>query len=563
MWSRSHPPTPGQQPSFICYWDPESADRAIRRKFGHTFAEQSESVPPIDNTLYSIDESTEKSSKKLSGLTLESQVYADNNGRDFKSGTLFATNEEGRSDNSSPGSQKASDESSLSGPSWRMRRGLGEFRDSENDVNSSRDGETSASKDMDIGANDSTNADKLDRNYNEASRPPISTSTTKHLLGVKHLKVKHEEPDLCHEQITPLHGRRCGQAFAQTKVQDDKSNYFTSLTGYETERTDYFGDVDLAPLPSKSRITSNASPERPSIKYRGSESADGSNSIDFKTNMFDGDSPVVVRPKYRHRASNSLLQKLRREARSEEIETFLEGHDPALRASNFSTITDTTSSGFPKRKRFFKPQIFRAPASAPIVKSRRTETAAASDLTRDDIGRNRKTLRRAIRSSEGSDASVNPINDVTSGSPPITKEGILRKYWTLGLRNPLLFPIYLGTSKRSRLFGNSSLSLSTDDRDFHDSSESQSMSELATPDSEHLLAPGANDTNDYFRVRSNRLEIDDDENVDEERGKLHVDIPDHLPSSPLCPLHPKYRGVYLAECPQHGKRHVGLSVLNL
>lgn len=32
------------------------------------------------------------------------------------------------------------------------------------------------------------------------------------------------------------------------------------------------------------------------------------------------------------------------------------------------------------------------------------------------------------------------------------------------------------------------------------------------------------------------------------------DVPEHLPNSPLCPLHPKYRGKPSKTCPYHGRR---------
>ena len=558
MWSYSHPPTPGQQPSFVCYWDPEGAERAIRRKFEHISAHQPALVTCNNDTLCIVHNSMERNQQKLSDTPSEYQEYTDNNGRDFEDGTSYTIYEEGRSDASSPESQKASDESSLSGPSWRIQRGLGEFRCSADNVNSSRDEKICIHKEIEE-KNCSTDADKLGDNYNKGLRPLFDTGSTEHLHSVKSLKVKHQEPDMCDDQFTAWPGRKYGQAFAQTNVQNRESNCLTALIDSEAEKTDYFGDVDLAPRPSNSGITSNIIPERPSILLCSSNSTNTLSSFSFKTDIFGKDTSVASRPEYRHCASISLLH---REVRSEETEPFLEGYNPASTAPNFSIVADTAASGVSKKKRFFKPQIFRAPASAPIIKLRRNETAVVADIPRDSIGRNRRRPRRTIRSSESSDISVNPLDDVTSGSLPVTKEGIMRKYWTLGLRNPLLFPIYLGTSKRSRLFGNSLSSLSIDDQEFYDSSESQPRSELATPDSEHVSALETNDTNDYFRIRSNRLTTDDDDG-DKEGGKPHIHIPDHLPNSPLCPLNAKYRGVHLAECPQHGRRRVSLSVLKM
>lgn len=561
MWSYSHPPTPGQQPSFVCYWDPEGAERAIRRKFGHISTQKPAFAACNNDTIYIMHDSIVGAPQGPSDAPSELQDYTDNKGGDSKDGTSDIMYAEGRSDDSTPESQKASDESSLSDPSWRMQRGLGEFRCSAHDAKSSSDKKISTYKQKDMDKC-SIDADELDHNYAKESRPPINTGTTDHLQGVKSLKAKHQEPDLCNDKVTLMPGRRYGQVFAQTNVQERDSNYLNALIGPEPEKSDYFGDIDLAPPPSNARITSNNAPERPCKKYCGSEPTNTLESIGFKTNIFGKEIPVASRPKYRHYASSGLIQKLRREARSEETDPFIEGYNSASRAPNLSTITDTAASVLSRTKRSFKPQIFRAPASAPVIRLRRSERAAAPDISRDGIGRNRKTQRRAIRSSEGSDTSLKPLDDATSGSSPATKEGMLRKYWTLGLKNPLLFPIYLGTSKRSRLFGNSSLSVSTDDRDFHDSSESQPTSASEMPDSGHTSLSEMNDTIGYFRIRSNRLTIDDEDD-DEEGEKSHVDIPDHLPSSPLCPLNPKYRGVHLVECPLHGKRRIGLSVVKM
>lgn len=561
MWSYSHPPTPGQQPSFVCYWDPEGAERAIRRKFGHISIQKPGFTACNNDTICIIHDSTVKAPQEPSDAPSELQEYTDNNGGDSKDRTPDTMCAEGRSDGSSPESQKASDESSLSGPSWRMQRGLGEFRCAAHDANSSSDKKTGTNKQEDMDKC-SIDTDKLDHSYAKESRLHVNTGTTDHLQGFKSLKAKHQEPDLCNDEITPLPGRRYGQVFAQMNVQDGDSNYLSALMGPEPEKSDYFGDVDLAPPPFNARTTSKNAPERPSMKYCGSKSTNTLDSIGFKTDIFGKEIPVASRPKYRHYVSSGLIQKLRREARSEETDPFIEGYNPASRAPNLPTITDTATSALSRTTRSFKPQIFRAPASAPVIRLRRSETAAASDISRDGIGRNRKTQRRAIRSSEASDTSLKPLDDATSGSPPATKEGVLRKYWTLGLKSPLLFPIYLGTSKRSRLFGNSSPSLSTDGRDFHDSSESQPTSALDTSDSGQASLSEMNDNIDYFRIRSNRLSTDDEDD-DEEGGKSHVDIPDHLPSSPLCPLNPKYRGVHLAECPLHGKRRIGLSVVKI
>ncbi|KAF2226203.1 hypothetical protein BDZ85DRAFT_76987 [Elsinoe ampelina] len=54
---------------------------------------------------------------------------------------------------------------------------------------------------------------------------------------------------------------------------------------------------------------------------------------------------------------------------------------------------------------------------------------------------------------------------------------------------------------------------------------------------------------DFFRMR-----IDQVLNTpDEQTAGFSFDIPDHLPSSPLCPLHPKHHGGQKLICPMHGR----------
>ncbi|KXT07611.1 hypothetical protein AC578_10162 [Pseudocercospora eumusae] len=49
------------------------------------------------------------------------------------------------------------------------------------------------------------------------------------------------------------------------------------------------------------------------------------------------------------------------------------------------------------------------------------------------------------------------------------------------------------------------------------------------------------------------LEEDDDEDDDEVVLGFENDVPDHLPNSPLCPLHPKHKSRGKAICPLHGR----------
>lgn len=68
---------------------------------------------------------------------------------------------------------------------------------------------------------------------------------------------------------------------------------------------------------------------------------------------------------------------------------------------------------------------------------------------------------------------------------------------------------------------------------------------------------------DWYRVRLDRI-MDEDEPRDlGERKLFDWDIPDHLPSSPLCPLHTKYRGHGKRVCVYHGRRENSLAPTEL
>jgi hypothetical protein len=66
--------------------------------------------------------------------------------------------------------------------------------------------------------------------------------------------------------------------------------------------------------------------------------------------------------------------------------------------------------------------------------------------------------------------------------------------------------------------------------------------------------PGVDSEKYWYRVRLDRI-MDEDEPRD--LGELRMfdwDIPEHLPSSPLCPLHPKHQGRGRRVCVYHGRR---------
>lgn len=46
---------------------------------------------------------------------------------------------------------------------------------------------------------------------------------------------------------------------------------------------------------------------------------------------------------------------------------------------------------------------------------------------------------------------------------------------------------------------------------------------------------------------------DEDEDDEDLISEFALDVPDHLPSSPLCPLHPKHKGGPKPICPLHGR----------
>jgi hypothetical protein len=58
---------------------------------------------------------------------------------------------------------------------------------------------------------------------------------------------------------------------------------------------------------------------------------------------------------------------------------------------------------------------------------------------------------------------------------------------------------------------------------------------------------------DWYRVRLDQIMDEDDVYDSEELGIFEWDIPEHLPSSPLCPLNPKHRGGGKGICVYHGR----------
>ena len=570
MWSRSHPPTPGQQPLFVCFWDPEGADRALHRKLERLYDDQLAAESCDHGSVTVTDNVAASGLQVLVNISGDVPKNIDTGNPCTRNEILSAPSEGGKSGDSSPDSQKTSDKSSLSGPSWRMRRDFAEFRVATSEINNTKRESSKDSKEAGQCPSIVTNTHINELNVEEAPRPLMNPSIKPSLSDTRYSAKNDQEPVKCKEQTAMLHRRRLGQVFVQTSQQGSESNTLTSFTGSEAERNDYFDDVGLPSLPSRVRATSHARSKRPTIRQRSTESACKTNSVNFRTSIFDADIPIGSRPEYARGASSGLIQKLRREARSEETEPFIGRSNLALRTSDLLSVNDTPSSRIPRSKRTWKPQFLRAPASAPTIKLRKTGRASITDIPRDStgrdgIGRDRGAWRKTIRSSEDSNSSVHNSDDINLGSPPSTKEGALRKYWTLGLRNPLLFPVYMGTSKRSRLIGKSSPSLSPDDREFHYSSESQSTLGLAATDSEQMSATEVkinDNNNNCFRIRSSQLTNEED-GSDEEKRKYYVDIPDHLPSSPLCPLNAKYRGDKSIECPQHRGRRKGSTVPKL
>lgn len=49
-----------------------------------------------------------------------------------------------------------------------------------------------------------------------------------------------------------------------------------------------------------------------------------------------------------------------------------------------------------------------------------------------------------------------------------------------------------------------------------------------------------------------------DEENDAESVLFELDVPDHLPGSPLCPLSPKHKSGGKAMCPLHGRSKTGM-----
>jgi hypothetical protein len=59
---------------------------------------------------------------------------------------------------------------------------------------------------------------------------------------------------------------------------------------------------------------------------------------------------------------------------------------------------------------------------------------------------------------------------------------------------------------------------------------------------------------DWYRVRMDAIMDDESPPYDpEEENAFEWDVPEHLPSSPLCPLNPKHRGGGKGICVYHGR----------
>jgi hypothetical protein len=58
-----------------------------------------------------------------------------------------------------------------------------------------------------------------------------------------------------------------------------------------------------------------------------------------------------------------------------------------------------------------------------------------------------------------------------------------------------------------------------------------------------------NSAPDYFSVKMKQVEME----AEDEEEELASDVPEHLPSSPLCPLNPKNLMYGRLLCPIHGK----------
>jgi len=65
-------------------------------------------------------------------------------------------------------------------------------------------------------------------------------------------------------------------------------------------------------------------------------------------------------------------------------------------------------------------------------------------------------------------------------------------------------------------------------------------------------------SNDFYRQRIDQVAAEP-EVMEEKRPtrSFSIDVPDHLPGSPLCPLHPKHFGGQRAICPMHGRGRRG------
>jgi hypothetical protein len=89
----------------------------------------------------------------------------------------------------------------------------------------------------------------------------------------------------------------------------------------------------------------------------------------------------------------------------------------------------------------------------------------------------------------------------------------------------------------------------------HDQKDYQELAKRSSKSKQHPAKNGSSKGVDWYRVRSDGETRTAGALTDELAiGKFEWDVPEHLPSSPLCPLHPKHPSGGKGICVYHGRR---------
>ena len=537
MVLRSHLLTPIQQSSSFRLGNPDDVDRTSRNKLEiitslrPTLMVRHSSGDTLGTSISMNDRSPEVGSSKKIVDTNNTIEKANERSLGSVVEDLNTTCIFDNSDESSPNSHKTSQASTLSDPSWRIRRELAKVEEPE----------------LRFGAScDNLSSEHWDQGMNQTVNDTQCKSVKKEIFETSKNTAKNFEDTPTYVEAAKIKEIKSNTGSARKREYKKLPHRSLKLNSLKPS-----SKKDDQPKDSSDTVSStavqNVDLPRPITRPHTTTRSNSAAPITFRTEIFDGGSPVSKRPKYARGLSSSWIQHLRRSSRSEDSSSELKVSVQTSKAAKFNNDN---------RKRLLKPHFLRAHASVPTYMSRAGDMPADLNTTHDSAGHTQRAFRNATPSSEASDSISTPNDDNSiDNDGRCARETMLRRYWSLRSRNSPSFSGYLGTSKRSQLLRDSSPTTSFDEPDTCDGSESQSTSGVTSPKLEPQSTLSFHDSRAWFRVQMGS----EDTESDEERVQFHLDIPEHLPNSPLCPLNTKYRGKPMSKCPRHGRRRTLVS----